>query len=146
MVNRETYWLQLSRPGVSQMEKTRSVSRCVAVAAHGRRCQQSPFRGSPYCWHHTQSRKVWAPSRPLAAGASTVRLVEAEEILDQPAAPELTAAELATAVRLVSALGPERAAALLSFLEGTGVDDFTIARDGAARRRPAARLRHQAAG
>ena len=40
-----------------------SVSRCVAVAAHGKRCQQTPFRGSPYCWHHTQSRKVWAPSR-----------------------------------------------------------------------------------
>src|SRR4051812_27835865 len=39
------------------------VRRCVAVAAHGKRCQQTPFRGSPYCWHHTQSRKVWAPSR-----------------------------------------------------------------------------------
>jgi hypothetical protein len=44
-----------------------SVSRCVAVAAHGKRCQQTPFRGSPYCWHHTQSRKVWAPSRTRAA-------------------------------------------------------------------------------
>jgi hypothetical protein len=43
-----------------------SVSRCVAVAAHGKRCQQTPFRGSPYCWHHTQSRKVWAPSRTRA--------------------------------------------------------------------------------
>ena len=40
-----------------------SVDRCIAVAAHGRRCQQSTYRGSPYCWHHTQSRKVWAPSR-----------------------------------------------------------------------------------
>jgi hypothetical protein len=43
-----------------------SVSRCVAVAAHGKRCQQTPFRGSPYCWHHTQSRKIPAPSRPRA--------------------------------------------------------------------------------
>src|SRR6185436_5562119 len=41
------------RGGRRAME-TRSVSRCVAIAAHGKRCQQSPFRGSPYCWHHTQ--------------------------------------------------------------------------------------------
>lgn len=50
--------------------ETRSVSRCVAIAAHGKRCQQSPFNGSPYCWHHTQSRKIWAPSRPLSSTAS----------------------------------------------------------------------------
>ena len=42
---------------------SRSVNRCIAVAAHGRRCQQSTYKGSPYCWHHNQSRKVWAPSR-----------------------------------------------------------------------------------
>jgi len=50
--------------------ESRSLSRCVAIAAHGKRCQQSPFRGSPYCWHHTQSRKIWAPSRPLGSGSS----------------------------------------------------------------------------
>ena len=27
--------------------ETRSLSRCVAIAAHGKRCQQIPFRGSP---------------------------------------------------------------------------------------------------
>ncbi len=128
------------------MEKTRSVSRCVAVAAHGRRCQQSPFRGSPYCWHHTQSRKVWAPSRPLAAGAGTVRLVEGQEPPAPPAPPELTAAELATAERLFRGLGPERAAALLRFLEGAGADDFTIARERDGHHRPPARLRRQVAG
>ena len=53
--------------------ETRSVSRCVAIAAHGKRCQQSPFRGSPYCWHHTQSRKIWAPSRPLGSPAPMPR-------------------------------------------------------------------------
>ncbi len=49
------------------------VTRCIAVAGHGKRCQQSPFRGSPYCWHHLQSRKVPAPSRPLriAQGSTT---------------------------------------------------------------------------
>ena len=50
------------------------VTRCIAVAGHGKRCQQSPFRGSPYCWHHLQSRKVPAPSRPfrVARGVSAV--------------------------------------------------------------------------
>ncbi len=47
------------------------VTRCVAVAGHGKRCQQSPFRGSPYCWHHLQSRKVPAPSRPLRVAQSS---------------------------------------------------------------------------
>ena len=42
------------------------VNRCIAVAAHGKRCQQTTFRGSPYCWHHTQSRKLPAPSRVLS--------------------------------------------------------------------------------
>ena len=127
------------------MEKTRSVSRCVAVAAHGRRCQQSPFRGSPYCWHHTQSRKVWAPSRPLPANGP-VRLVDDPEVPVPPAPPELTAAELETAARLFRGLGPQRAAALLSFLDGAGADDFTIARERETHRRPPARLRRQAAG
>ncbi|MDX6556399.1 MAG: hypothetical protein QOD86_2594 [Miltoncostaeaceae bacterium] len=130
------------------MEKTRSVSRCVAVAAHGRRCQQSPFRGSPYCWHHTQSRKVWAPSRPLAANGP-MRLVDDQAVIvAPPTPPELTTAEIATAERLLRALGPERAQALLSFLDGTpGADDFTIVRERVAQRRPPApRLRRQAAG
>jgi hypothetical protein len=128
------------------MEKTRSVSRCVAVAAHGRRCQQSPFRGSPYCWHHTQSRKIWAPSRPLAAGAP-VRLVEDPEVPAPPAPPELTAAEIATAARLFRGLGPERAQALLSFLDGSpGADDFTIVREREAHRRTSPPLRRRAAG
>ena len=132
------------------MEKTRSVSRCVAVAAHGRRCQQSPFRGSPYCWHHTQSRKIWAPSRPLTAGGA-VRLVDGQEVVVvvvPPTPPELTEAEADTAARLLRGLGPERAQALLSFLDGSpGADDFTIVRERTAQRLPPApRLRRQAAG
>ena len=127
------------------MEKTRSVSRCVAVAAHGRRCQQSPFRGSPYCWHHTQSRKVWAPSRPLAPGAGPVRLVDDREIGGPPAPPELTAAELETASRIFRGLGSERAEALVRFLEGAGSDDFTIARER-EHRRPPTPLRRRVAG
>lgn len=34
-------------------ESTVTISRCKAVAAHGRRCMQTPFMTSPFCWHHT---------------------------------------------------------------------------------------------
>lgn len=29
------------------------INRCQAVAAHGKRCRQTPYAGSPFCWHHT---------------------------------------------------------------------------------------------
>ncbi len=29
------------------------MKRCQAVAAHGRRCMQTPYVTSPFCWHHT---------------------------------------------------------------------------------------------
>jgi hypothetical protein len=104
--------------------ETRSVSRCVAIAAHGKRCQQSPFRGSPYCWHHTQSRKVWAPSRPLSATASRERAARAEETAE--AAPRV---DEAFAVRLAGALGPEKAAELLAFLEGPDDGAYLLVKD-----------------
>ncbi|MBL6633899.1 MAG: hypothetical protein O3B97_00385 [Actinomycetota bacterium] len=34
-------------------ESTVIISRCKAVAAHGRRCMQTPYMTSPFCWHHT---------------------------------------------------------------------------------------------
>ncbi len=34
-------------------ESTITISRCKAVAAHGRRCMQTPYITSPFCWHHT---------------------------------------------------------------------------------------------
>jgi hypothetical protein len=30
-----------------------NIVRCKAVAAHGRRCMQTPYVTSPFCWHHT---------------------------------------------------------------------------------------------
>lgn len=33
--------------------RTPVVRRCTAVAAHGKRCRQTPFKTSPFCWHHT---------------------------------------------------------------------------------------------
>ena len=29
------------------------INRCQAVAAHGRRCRQTPYMTSSFCWHHT---------------------------------------------------------------------------------------------
>ena len=34
-------------------ESTFTISRCTAVAAHGKRCMQTPYLTSPFCWHHT---------------------------------------------------------------------------------------------
>ncbi len=120
--------------------ETRSLSRCVAIAAHGKRCQQSPFRGSPYCWHHTQSRKIWAPSRPLRSGASTKaadtgtpveeadrrRQTERRSGADRRAGRE---APLAAAQRLADRLGPERVEELLGFLESPDDGAYLIVRD-----------------
>ena len=118
--------------------ETRSVSRCVAIAAHGKRCQQSPFRGSPYCWHHTQSRKIWAPSRPVTtgtvAGRATVRVEDADPERGI-AAPEVadasTAIELA-ARRLAELLGPRGIEDLLAFLESDADGTYVIMRSSEA--------------
>ena len=106
--------------------ETRSLSRCVAIAAHGKRCQQSPFRGSPYCWHHTQSRKVWAPSRPLSAGATRDRAARAAEAAAD-AAPKVD--QEALAARLASALGPDKLDELVAFLEGPDDGAYLLVKD-----------------
>ena len=124
--------------------ETRSVSRCVAIAAHGKRCQQSPFRGSPYCWHHTQSRKIWAPSRPLgsAGGAGPASRSSAPE---QPRARALRAdgdgrpspaergdgwsAQEAAALRLAEALGPVKVEELIEFLQSPADGAYLLVRD-----------------
>jgi len=121
--------------------ETRSVSRCVAIAAHGKRCQQSPFRGSPYCWHHTQSRKIWAPSRPLGSPAPIPRTGgpaeqapgdEGRTGVDRRARADRRAVwtpEEAVALRLAEALGPARVEELLDFLENVREGAFLIVRD-----------------
>ena len=106
--------------------ETRSVSRCVAIAAHGKRCQQSPFRGSPYCWHHTQSRKVWAPSRPLSASATRERAARAAEAAAE-AAPKVDREALA--IRLAAALGAEKLVEMVAFLEGPDDGAYLLVKD-----------------
>jgi hypothetical protein len=98
-----------------------SVNRCIAIAAHGRRCQQSTYRGSPYCWHHTQSRKVWAPSRtssrPRSADAPVVALAARTEPDEAPAID-----------RIARHLNQGQLAQLARFLETPGDGTLTITR------------------
>ncbi len=98
--------------------ENRSVSRCVAIASHGRRCQQSPYRGGPYCWHHTQSRKLPATSRPR--GARGVRVAEEGRAVPGPGLREEAAAwrlPSRDADQLIDALDPPGLEALVEFLD-----------------------------
>lgn len=106
-----------SHPGRSGAEKVvvelsaSPVTRCIAVAGHGKRCQQSPFRGSPYCWHHLQSRKVPAPSRPLRVAPNHA----SDGAHEATALPVVD--RMALAVRLAHGLGADELAELVRFVE-----------------------------
>lgn len=97
-----------------------SVNRCIAIAAHGRRCQQSTYRGSPYCWHHTQSSKIWAPSRtssrPRTPDAPVIALAER---------PERERDQMAAIDRIATHLNQGQLEQLARFLEAPG--DGTLA-------------------
>lgn len=86
------------------------VTRCIAVASHGKRCQQSPFRGEPYCWHHLQSRKVPAPSRPLRVAPAPSP--DGEQVAVLPIVDRM-----ALAVRLAHSLGEAELSELVAFSE-----------------------------
>lgn len=100
------------------------VRRCVAVASHGRRCQQSPFRGSPYCWHHLQSRKVPATSRPMERPPRMSPLDE-----DPSAVPVVSVDRAAIAVRLASQLDADALTRLVAFVESRRDGDLLLSRD-----------------
>jgi hypothetical protein len=68
-----------------------NVNRCAAIAAHGRRCQQTTHGQTDYCWHHGRALR-------RAAGIPEERI----------APPE---------ARLASLLGPDGTARLVAFLE-----------------------------
>lgn len=100
-----------------------TVNRCIAIAAHGRRCQQTTYRGGPYCWHHTQSRKVWPPSRvsarqPRAAKPVVPEVVEVPVLRVEPALPPLE--------RISQALSDEQLEELAEFLSGRSFGTFRI--------------------
>jgi hypothetical protein len=94
-----------------------TVSRCIAVAAHGRRCQQSRYKGSPYCWHHLQSRKVFAPSRIVALRPRPLPVQAQPEPAADLAAARRENGDRDLADRLVRALGREAAAEIARLLE-----------------------------
>lgn len=103
-----------------------SVSRCIAVAAHGRRCQQSRYKGSPYCWHHMQSRKVPAPSRvPRTRPRGSAGNPPVELAAVAAAARE---AELALGTRLLRALGRTTAEEVLRVMESGEEGSVTLIR------------------
>ena len=97
-----------------------SVNRCIAIAAHGRRCQQSTYRGSPYCWHHTQSRKVWAPSRTAAS-----RRTAETPVIALAAHPERAHDQVTAIDRIATRLNQGQLEQLARFLEAPG--DGTLA-------------------
>lgn len=105
---------------------SRSVSRCIAIAAHGRRCQQTPFRGGPYCWHHTQSRKMWRPSRTGPAGAGIADREPATHVLAQVNQPRGLDAH--TVAALTAALGADVAQALAAFAADDADASMTLRR------------------
>jgi hypothetical protein len=120
-------------PSVATMEgavATNAVKRCIAIAAHGRRCQQTPHRGGPYCWHHLQSRKVYAPSRPPSAPRAEAegrRGAEPSAAVKRSGPLAETAA--ASGARLARALGTRRVAVLMGFLEGKADGSYVLSRD-----------------
>ena len=65
------------------------MNRCIAIAAHGRRCQQTSHGASDFCWHHGHAER-------RADRAVTGRPPE---------------------TRLATLLGPEGTARLVAFLE-----------------------------
>ncbi len=69
-------------------ESTITIARCKATAAHGRRCMQTPFMTSPFCWHHTaraDREALRAASHRGDDGAKTLadRIVGADLTTDQ---------------------------------------------------------------
>lgn len=112
--------------------ETRSVSRCIAVAAHGKRCQQSPFRGSPYCWHHTQSRKVWPPSRPTPAPVrpADTRPRAVDDPLEMSARETLRASARTLTAQMVADMDDGTLGVLVDFLDSQQRGAVVLAREG----------------
>ena len=86
--------------------KSRSpiMKRCQAVAAHGRRCMQTPYMTSPFCWHHT------ARADREALRGDHVAKAEAD--------------------RIISVLGDAKVAELVEFIAAEGADHIVLERNG----------------
>ena len=91
--------------------KSRSpiTKRCQAMAAHGRRCMQTPYMTSPFCWHHT------ARADRDELRRESLRNEEASKV---------------GADRVISVLGTAKVAELVELIEAEGADHIRIERDG----------------
>lgn len=61
-------------------QSTLTISRCKAVAAHGKRCMQTPYMTSPFCWHHTAKADREALRQESLRGDDTSKVL-ADRIL-----------------------------------------------------------------
>ena len=79
------------------------INRCQAVAAHGKRCRQTPYMTSSFCWHHTaKADREALREKSLRSDDTTKDLVE------RIVTSDLTSEQIA---RIESVLATERAAA-----------------------------------
>ncbi len=83
------------------------MKRCQAVAAHGRRCMQTPYVTSPFCWHHT------ARADRDGLHREGLRNVDPTKV---------------SADRIISVLGAARVAEILNIIEAEGPDAIRIER------------------
>ena len=85
------------------------MKRCQATAQHGRRCMQTPYMTSPFCWHHTARADRDALRREGLRNNDTTKV---------------------SIERIVSVLGDAKVAELVEFLEAEGADTVRIERNG----------------
>ena len=85
------------------------MKRCQATAQHGRRCMQTPYMTSPFCWHHTARADRDALRREGLRNDDTTKV---------------------SIERIVSVLGDAKVAELVEFLEAEGANTVRIERNG----------------
>ena len=79
------------------------INRCQAVAAHGKRCRQTPYMTSSFCWHHTAKADREALRHESLRGDE-----HSKELAERIVSADLSREQIA---RIESVLGSERAAA-----------------------------------
>ena len=81
-------------------ESTVTISRCKAVAAHGKRCMQTPYMTSPFCWHHTARADREALRNENLRGDD-----HSKEIAERIVSADLTPAQLEQIEQVLSGEG-----------------------------------------
>ena len=85
------------------------MKRCQATAQHGRRCMQTPYMTSPFCWHHTARADRDALRREGLRNDDTNKV---------------------SVERIISVLGDAKVAELVDFLQTEGAAAVRIERNG----------------